>query len=220
MHAKFIARVEEGLQKLQKAMTTGRLKKEGDAQRRLGRLLQKNSRAAQAFVVKIETLAQPEGKAHLRMTWEKDPQWKAYADLSDGCYLLRTNVMDLEPAALWKQYIQLTEAEWFKAIEFLRRHKHGKPVTIRISCPDVRPAPRSCRPQLMRFDMAAGSSTLTEVSGPMLTPPEQFSYDGSTYTIMSVNPGADSFKVFVNNVLFVNNGPAITDGIALMSCSG
>lgn len=112
IHAKFVARVEEGLQKLQKAMTTGRLKKEGDAQRRLGRLLQKNSRAAKAFAVKIETLAQPEGKAHLRMTWEKDPQWKAYADLSDGCYLLRTNVTDLEPAALWKQYIQLTEAEW------------------------------------------------------------------------------------------------------------
>ena len=25
---------------------------------------------------------------------------------------MRTNVTDLEPAALWKQYIQLTEAEW------------------------------------------------------------------------------------------------------------
>jgi transposase len=112
IHAKFVARVEEGLQNLQKVMTTGRLKKEGDAQRRLGRLLQKNSRAAKAFAVKIETLAQPEGKAHLRMTWEKDPQWAAYADLSDGCYLLRTNVTDLEPVALWKQYIQLTEAEW------------------------------------------------------------------------------------------------------------
>jgi hypothetical protein len=72
----------------------------------------------------------------------------------------------------------------------------------------------------MRFDMASGSSTLTEVSGPMLTPPGQFGYGGSTYTIMSVNPGADSFTVFVNNALFVNNGPAITDGIALMSCSG
>jgi transposase len=112
MHAKFVTRVEEGLQGLQKSIASGRLKKEADAQRRLGRLLQKNSRAAKAFNVKIETLAAPEGKAHLRITWEKDPDWARYADLSEGCYLLRTNVTDLEPAALWKQYIQLTEAEW------------------------------------------------------------------------------------------------------------
>jgi transposase len=112
MHAKFVTRVEEGLQGLHKSIASGRLKKEADAQRRLGRLLQKNSRAAKAFNVKIETLAAPEGKAHLRITWEKDPEWARYADLSEGCYLLRTNVTDLEPAALWKQYIQLTEAEW------------------------------------------------------------------------------------------------------------
>ena len=112
MHAKFVTRVEESLQSLQKSIAAGRLKKETDAQRRLGRLLQKNSRAAKAFQVKIETLTASEGKAHLRIMWEKDPEWTQYADLSDGCYLLRTNVTDLEPAALWKQYIQLTEAEW------------------------------------------------------------------------------------------------------------
>lgn len=112
MHAKFVTRVEEGLQRLQKAIVVGRLKNAGDAQRRLGRLLQKNSRAAKAFRVTIETLAAPEGKAHLRIRWEKDPEWARYADLSEGCYLLRTNVTDLDPAALWKQYIQLTEAEW------------------------------------------------------------------------------------------------------------
>jgi len=112
MHVKFVTRVEEGLQGLQKSIAAGRLKNVGEAQRRLGRLLQKNSRAAKAFQVQIETLAQPEGKAHLRITWEKDPEWARYADLSEGCYLLRTNVTDLEPAALWKQYIQLTEAEW------------------------------------------------------------------------------------------------------------
>jgi transposase len=112
MHAKFVARVEEGLQRLQKSIAAGRLKNEGEAQRRLGRLLQKNSRAAKAFRVQIETLAQPEGQAHLRITWEKDAEWQRYADLSEGCYLLRTNVVELDAASLWKQYIQLTEAEW------------------------------------------------------------------------------------------------------------
>jgi hypothetical protein len=32
--------------------------------------------------------------------------------LSEGCYLLRTNLTDTNPAVLWKRYMQLTEAEW------------------------------------------------------------------------------------------------------------
>lgn len=112
IHAKFVTRVEEGLQNLHKAITTGRLKDEAVAQRRLGRLLQKNSRAAKAFTVTIDKLPRPQDKAHLRITWEKDPEWARYAELSEGCYLLRTNVTDLDAASLWKQYIQLTEAEW------------------------------------------------------------------------------------------------------------
>ena len=64
-----------------------------------------------------------------------------------------------------------------------------------------------------------GSSTLTEVRGPMLAPPEEFWYDGQIYTIMSVNPGVDSFTVFRDNVLFVNEGPAITGATGLMLCT-
>jgi hypothetical protein len=67
--------------------------------------------------------------------------------------------------------------------------------------------------------MATGSSTLTEVSGPVLAPPQEFTYQGNTYTIMSVNPGADSFTVFKNGWLFVNDGAAITNGIGLMACA-
>jgi hypothetical protein len=131
-------------------------------------------------------------------------------------------VVCLLPARLRKEQVKVTVGARVKAIGYLRRHRHGKPVLIRIGCPDrpVKPRPGSCPPQVLKFDMASGSSTLTEVSGPMLTPPEQFSYDGSTYTIMSINPGADSFKVFGNGWLFVNKGPAITDGIALMTCCG
>ncbi len=104
----------------------------------------------------------------------------------------------------------------------LVRNRHGKPVPIRLSCPYIpaKPLPRGCKPQVLRFDMAAGSSTLTEVSGPTLAPPQEFSYDGNTYTIMSVNPGADSFTVFRNGWLFVNKGAAITDGIGFMTCVG
>jgi hypothetical protein len=72
---------------------------------------------------------------------------------------------------------------------------------------------------VLRFDLATGSSTLTEVSGPILAPTQEFSYRGDTYTIMSVNPGADSFTVFKDGFLFVNKGTAITGGSGVMCCT-
>lgn len=62
-------------------------------------------------------------------------------------------------------------------------------------------------------------STLTEVSGPALTPTQEFSYNGDTYTIMSINPAADSFTVFKDGFLFVNKGAAITGGTGVMCCT-
>jgi transposase len=112
MHDRFVKRLEEGLQRLQTAAEQGRLKDEGQAQRRLGRLLQKNSRAAKAFQVQIDKLPTPQGKVQLRIAWKKDEAWAHYAALTEGCYLLRTNLTDVEPAVLWQQYIQLTDAEW------------------------------------------------------------------------------------------------------------
>jgi hypothetical protein len=35
-----------------------------------------------------------------------------WAAVSEGCYLLRTNLVETDPAVPWKRYIQLTEAEW------------------------------------------------------------------------------------------------------------
>jgi hypothetical protein len=104
---------------------------------------------------------------------------------------------------------------------YVIRHHKRIPVRIRIACPflPAKPLPRGCRPGPLRFDMAAGGSTLTEVSGPTLAPTQEFSYDGSTYTIMTVNPGANSFTVFRDGALFVNKGAAITNATALMCCA-
>jgi hypothetical protein len=104
---------------------------------------------------------------------------------------------------------------------FRLRHRHGKPVQVRVICPlmPAKPAPKACRPALLRFDLATGSSALTEVSGPILAPTQEFRYDGATYTIMTVNPGADSFTVFRDGFLFVNKGTAITDGAGFMTCA-
>ena len=67
--------------------------------------------------------------------------------------------------------------------------------------------------------MASGSSTVYEVSGPTLAPAEEFTFDGNTYTIWTVNPGDDSFTMSVNGSLFVNGGAAITDGVGFMACA-
>ena len=55
--------------------------------------------------------------------------------------------------------------------------------------------------------------------GPDPGPAQELSYDGDTYTIMSVNPGADSFTVFKDGFLFVNKETAITGGTGVMCCT-
>jgi transposase len=112
MHERFLVRLEEGLRKLEAGIASGRLRDEGMANLRLGRLLQQNWRASRAFEITIERLPQPVDKAHLKITWNRDAHWSEWTALADGCYVLRSNLTNVEPAVLWKRYIQLTEAEW------------------------------------------------------------------------------------------------------------
>lgn len=112
MHDRFLERMEAKLTKLQAAAKSGRLRDGDVAHQRLGRLKERYWRAASAFEVKIEVLPNPDGKARLSIRWRRNPRWGEWNALSEGCYLLRTNLNGLDPATLWKQYIQLTEAEW------------------------------------------------------------------------------------------------------------
>lgn len=112
MHDRFVMRLEAGLQKLQAAAACGRLRDESVAHRRWGRLQGQNTRGSGAFDVTIRKLPTPQGKAHLEITWTKNTRWQEWASLSEGCYLLRTNLIETDPALLWKRYIQLTDAEW------------------------------------------------------------------------------------------------------------
>jgi hypothetical protein len=85
---------------------------EAHRKQRLGRLRERNWRAAGAFDVRIQRLPRPQEKVHLSLSWSRRTRWSEWAALSEGCYLLRTNLKEADPARLWKQYIQLTEAEW------------------------------------------------------------------------------------------------------------
>jgi len=112
MHDRFLERMEAGLTKLQAAAESGRLKDSAVAHQRLGRLKERYWRAASAFHVRIAVNSKSTGKARLSVTWTRNQRWSEWTAMSEGCYLLRTNLTDLDPATLWKRYIQLTEAEW------------------------------------------------------------------------------------------------------------
>jgi transposase len=117
MHRRFLARMEEALTKMRLSIESRRLQDEAVAQRRLGRLQERYWRAAGAFDVKITKRKSSKGKARLSIAWKRRQSWSDWTALSEGCYLLRTNLIETDPATLWKQYIQLTQAEWAFRIE-------------------------------------------------------------------------------------------------------
>jgi len=112
MHQRFLERLETALQKMQQSAATGRLKDLALAQRRWGRLQQRYWRAARAFEVKMTPLNPPVGKEKVKIIYHRNSQWDDWTALSEGCYLLRTNLRDVDAPTLWKRYLQLTEAEW------------------------------------------------------------------------------------------------------------
>jgi len=112
MHERFLDRMEEGLKKLAASAASGRLKDAGEAHQRLGRLRERYWRAGGALEVSITPLERPQGKARLSVMWKRNGRWGEWTAVSEGCYLLRTNLAETDPAVLWKRYLQLTEAEW------------------------------------------------------------------------------------------------------------
>ena len=106
IHERFEKRLEKGLAGL---VESCRKKKQrpGAVERRVGRLLEANSRAAGLF--QVEVRQRSDGGAEV--VWQKLEEWRAWAELSEGCYLLRSNVTDWKAEDLWRAYIQLTEAE-------------------------------------------------------------------------------------------------------------
>jgi transposase len=112
MHQRFMDRMEENLRRLAASAESGRLRDAGVAHERLGRLRERYWRGAGAFDVRIAPIDKPDRKARLNITWTRNPRWNEWAELSEGCYLLRTNLTETDPTRLWKWYIQLTEAEW------------------------------------------------------------------------------------------------------------
>jgi transposase len=109
MHDKFSARIEAALQRL--AARVARAKKRLDpapVNRQIGRILQQNQRAAARFIIALEPDTCPAG---FRVRVTCDTAFDDWAALSEGAYLLRSNITDWSDQQLWKAYIQLTQAE-------------------------------------------------------------------------------------------------------------
>jgi transposase len=106
MRQRFVGRIETGLAKIHAACQRQRCDP-GKIERRVGRLLGKNTRAAGLFRVVVER--RPDGRAAVQ--WSRQTTAEAWAQASQGCYVLRSNVTDWEADDLWRAYIHLTDAE-------------------------------------------------------------------------------------------------------------
>src|SRR6516162_7392991 len=109
MHDKFSGRIQAALDRL--ASRIARAKKQLDPaklNRQIGRILQRNQRAAARFAITLEPDGCPAG---LRLRVVYNAAFDDWAALSEGAYLLRSNITDWSDQQLWKAYIQLTQAE-------------------------------------------------------------------------------------------------------------
>ncbi len=110
MHERFAKRIEERLASLGRRIERSRKALDREAiGRQIGRILQKNSRAAGRYAIRVEE--DPSKPAGLRLVWSVQPEWDDWAQHSEGTYILRTNVREWSEEELWRTYVQLTEAE-------------------------------------------------------------------------------------------------------------
>lgn len=107
---RFITRLEAGLAKLKEQADQGRLRDRQKADRRIGRLLERNSRAASLFDVMVEEQGAAIGK-RLKIIIKKHEDRYEWLLSTSGSYLLRTNWTEKDPKEIWKTYIQLTQVE-------------------------------------------------------------------------------------------------------------
>lgn len=115
MRERQIKGLEEGLGRLQARIEAPvrALRDRDKANRRVGRLFQRFSRAAHLYKVAIGETADPDHKSGVRLSMAIKIQddLREWVEQADGCYLLRTNIEGQDAPALWKTYVGLTQIE-------------------------------------------------------------------------------------------------------------
>jgi transposase len=102
---RFVTRLEEKLAKLAERADKGRIRDRQKVERQIGRILERNYRAASLFTITVT------GNDRLSIDIRKNEERFQWAMQTGGSYILRTNWTETDPKVLWKTYIQLTEVE-------------------------------------------------------------------------------------------------------------
>ena len=109
--SRFAKRIEEGLESLARRIEKSKRSLDrGVLERQIGRLLERNSRAAGRYAISISednTVA----AARVKLSGARAPNGTSGPSVSEGTYILRSNIHDWSDEELWKTYIQLSEAE-------------------------------------------------------------------------------------------------------------
>ena len=103
---RFSARMEAALEALEKNIASGRLKDRYKMERRLGRIQARHPQVNDLFEVALR-----DTPAGVRLVWKMKEERKAWRDLREGAYMLRTNLQADSAEQMWSMYMQLTEAE-------------------------------------------------------------------------------------------------------------
>jgi len=110
MHARFRERIARDLDRLGQRLAQARQEVDrGSVERQIRRMLERNRRASGSFAIRVrEDRSRASG---LRLDWKEEERFSVWVRLTEGAYVLRSNVVDWSPEELWRTYIQLTEAE-------------------------------------------------------------------------------------------------------------
>jgi len=114
-------RLEAGFTKLAKAVSVGRLKDDKKIHIKIGQLLGRYPSVARLYAAELR-----EESGVRAFRWSVRQDRLHLRQITEGAYLLRTNLKDMELAKLWDIYRQLTEAE--AAFRAIRSERMVRPI--------------------------------------------------------------------------------------------
>ena len=124
MHDKFIKKIQTGLEKIRKYCDKAKGSKAlKTVERRIGRLLKANSRGASFFDIQTEYNSETKQISLIVKENDNNFHWKR---MTEGHYMLRSNITDWKSEDLWRAYIHLTDAE--SAFKIHKSDLHLRPV--------------------------------------------------------------------------------------------
>ena len=102
-----IDRLEAKLETIRESIRRGRVRSVQSLERRIGRWLGRFPAAER--IINAEVVCRDGIPVDLRI--ERREAYGEWAEMTQGAYLLRTNLQDKNPAVLWRTYMQLNQAE-------------------------------------------------------------------------------------------------------------